>query len=214
MIRAVIFDFDGVIADTENLHFASYQEILEPKGLGFTYEEYAARYMAFDSFGCMHQRAEDLGHPADEATIRSWVEEKNQAYEGILATTTIPPLPGALEAVRLAASRGPVAVCTGAVLLDIAPLLNVYDLEDLLSAVVTADDVKVSKPDPESYALACSRLGMPAEDCLAIEDTPGGLQSARGAGCQTLGVTTTHTEDQLRPYADRVISTLAGFQLD
>lgn len=213
MIRAVIFDFDGVIADTENLHYASYQEILEPKGLGFTYEEYSDRYMAFDSFGCIHQRAKDLEHPADEPTIRSWVEEKNQAYESILATTTVPPLPGALDAIRLAASRVPVAVCTGAVLRDISPLLNAYDLKDLLTAVVTVDDVAVSKPDPESYALAASRLGIPPGNCLAIEDTPGGLRSARGAGCQTLGITTTHTAEQLAPYADRVISTLVGIDL-
>lgn len=211
MIKAVIFDFDGIIADTENLHFASYQEILEPKGLGFTYEEYSDNYMAFDALGCIRQRLTDEGRHADDATIRAWAHEKNLAYETILATTYVPALPGALDAISQAAVRGPVAICTGAVLMDIAPLLKAYQLETLVSAVVTADDVAISKPDPESYALACKRLAQNPADCLAIEDTPGGLRSARGAGCQTLGVTTTHTEAQLSPYADQVISTLEGW---
>jgi beta-phosphoglucomutase len=213
MIEAVIFDFDGVIADTEHLHYASYQKVLEPKGFGFSYDEYAARYMAYDSFGCLKQRMIDLDQPVEGEEIRRWVEQKNAEHERLIAQGDVSALPGAVDAILYAASRGPVAVCTGAVLSDIAPLLEKFALMGHLSTVVTADDVSVSKPDPESYALACSRLNQNPEDCLAIEDTPGGLQSAKGAGCQTLGVTTTHTREQLRPIADRVISSLVDFRL-
>jgi beta-phosphoglucomutase len=211
MIKAVIFDFDGVIADTEQLHFASYLEVLEPKGLGFTYQEYADRYMAYDSLGCLRKRAEDLDHPLDPATLRTWVTDKNAAYQRLLDSASVPPLPGAVEAVTLAAARGPVAVCTGAVLQDVEPLLRAFGLTALLNTVVTADDVQISKPDPESYVLACTRLGTPPSLCLAVEDTPGGLRSARDAGCQTLGITTTHRGEELSPHADRVFTSLLSF---
>jgi len=90
-------------------------------------------------------------------------------------------------------------------------LLERFGLAALFRAVVTADDVQISKPDPECYARAVELLGRPAEDCLAVEDTPGGLRAAAGAGCQTLGVTTTHKLQELAPYADRVIGSLREF---
>ena len=211
MIRAVLFDFDGIIADTEELHYQSYQVVLKEKGAEFSYDDYAARYMAFDSIGCFRQRAADLGMEVSDEDIRIWAEEKNSAYEKIIASQDVPPLPGAVEAVKLAASKGPVAVCTGAVLQDVEALLEKYGLTPLLSAIVTADDVTISKPDPESYALACKRVDQSPENCLAIEDTPGGLQSAKNAGCQTLGITTTHTQDQLRPFADRISASLVDW---
>jgi beta-phosphoglucomutase len=211
MIRAFIFDFDGILADTEELHYRSYLPVLEEKGLSFSYAEYGERYMAFDALGCYRQLAEDRGLVVGEAMLRQWVARKNEVFTSLVAQADVRPLPGAMEAVQLASSRGPTGVCTGAVLSDIDPLLDAFDIRSLLSAVVTADDVSVSKPDPESYALAAKRLGVDPKDCLAIEDTPGGLQSARGAGCQTLGVNTTHTEDDLYPHADRVIASLVDF---
>jgi len=213
MIEAVIFDFDGVIADTEDIHYASYQEILAPRGFGFSYGEYAERYMAFDSFGCLKQRMADLGRSVDEAELRRWVEEKNRAHERIIAHEDVSALPGAVDLVVRAADHGPVAVCTGAVLSDIAPLLVKFDLLRHLSAVVTAEDVVVSKPDPACYRLACREVDADPARCLAIEDTPGGLQAARGAGCRTLGVTTTHAREQLAPHADRVVDTLEDVAL-
>jgi beta-phosphoglucomutase len=213
MIRACIFDFDGILADTEELHYLSYQPALESRGMEFSYEEYNAHYMAFDAIGCFKQRAADCGIELSEETLREWAELKNRTYDDLITSRDIAPLPGAIDAVNLAASKGPVAVCTGAVLSDVESLLIAFKLRPLLSALVTADDVSISKPDPESYLLAASRLGVPAAECLAIEDTPGGLQSARGAGCKTLGVTTTHTAEDLAPYADRVIDSLIRFRI-
>ncbi len=210
-VRAVIFDFDGILADTEDLHYQSYLPVLEQAGMLFSYEEYAARYMAFDAVGCLRQRAKDTDTPYDDRILHEWSEHKNDVFEDLVRNAEVHPLPGALEAVRTAAGIGPAGICTGAVLRDIAPLLDRFELHPFLSTVVTADDVEISKPDPACYRLAAENVGIPPQECLAIEDTPGGLLAARGAGYTTLGVTTTHTADELTPYADRVRSSLVGF---
>lgn len=211
MIKACIFDFDGILADTENLHYRSYQKVLEPLGAGFSWETYHRDYIAFDSRQAFVAalKVADLKNPPEVSDL---VDRKILAYEALLENLDLPPLPGAVAAVRLAASCGPVALCTGAQRRDVAPLLASFGIAELFGAIVTADDVHISKPDPESYLLAASKLGMPPADCLAIEDTPGGLRSARGAGCQTLGVTTTHNTEQLAPFADQVIESLLDFK--
>ncbi len=211
MIRACIFDFDGILADTEALHYQSYQAVLEPLGAGFTWETYQQNYMAFDSrqaFVAALQKAGIENPPS----ISDLLERKMQAHESALANLNLSPLPGAVEAVQFAATRGPVALCTGAQPRDVIPLLQAFGILDLFQTIVTADDVRISKPDPESYQLAASTLGIPPENCLAIEDTPGGLRSARDAGCQTLGVTTTHTREQLSLLADHVHDSLVNFK--
>jgi len=212
-IRAVIFDFDGILADTEDLHYQSYLPVLESAGMLFSYEEYAERYMAFDAVGCLRQRALDTGVPFDAEVLHRWSEHKNDVFEDLIRNADVQPLPGALEAVKTAAAHGPAGICTGAVLRDIAPLLDRFELHPCLSTVVTADDVDISKPDPACYRLAAERVGIPPQECLAIEDTPGGLQAARGAGYMTMGVTTTHTEEELSPFADQVRASLVGFSL-
>lgn len=211
MIKACIFDFDGVLADTEALHYQSFQKVLEPLNAEFSWETYHADYIAFDSsqvFSAALQKAEIVNHP----NLQVLITQKIKAFEDALENTDVPPLPGAVKAVELAASRGPVALCTGAQRQDVTPLLKGFGLYDLFQAIVTAGDVKISKPDPESYTLAASILKTDPKNCLAIEDTPGGLISARNAGCQTLGVTTTHRREQLLPFADQVTDSLVEFQ--
>lgn len=211
MVKACIFDFDGVLADTEQLHYLSFQEVLKPLGAGFDWDHYVSEYIAFDSSQVFAAALKSAGIANSPFSIRQLIDQKIIAFADLLRTTQVPPLPGALEAVRFAHQRGPLALCTGAERKDVTPLLEAFGIIDLFQAIVTADDVQISKPDPECYALAASLVHTAPQDCLAIEDTPGGLRAARGAGCQTLGVTTTHTESQLRPHADRVVDSLLGF---
>lgn len=210
MINACIFDFDGIIADTEEIHYRSYQSVLAPLGAGFSWEVYCQNYMAFDSSQAFAAALKKAGI-THAPPVPELLERKMQAFEQALQNLDMSPLPGAQEALRLAASRGPIALCTGAQRRDVTPLLKGFGIAELFKTVVTADDVRISKPDPESYRLAATRLGIAPENCLAIEDTPGGLTSARGAGCQTLGVATTHSREQLLPFADQVIDSLRGF---
>lgn len=211
MIRAHIFDFDGILADSEPLHFASFQDILAPLGAGFSWETYVEEYMHFDSRGVFLRALSKRGETPSPDELKRLVADKGVSFLQRVAAAPPPPFPGALEALRLAASRGPIALCTAAEYADVDAILRGFGVRDLFTAVVTADDVTVSKPDPSCYRLAVQRLGCAAGDCLAIEDTPGGLRAARGAGCQTLGVAQTHSPEQLRPFADRVVDTMRDF---
>ncbi|MEX2607113.1 MAG: HAD family phosphatase [Kiritimatiellia bacterium] len=211
MIKACIFDFDGILADTEELHFQSFQKVLEPMGAGFDWDRYVKDYIAFDSSQVFAAALKAAGIEDTPVSLSGLIDQKVTAFADLLRAANVPPLPGALEAVRFAHQRGPLALCTGAERKDVTPLLEAFGIIDLFQTIVTADDVSISKPDPECYTLAASLLHTPPGECLAIEDTPGGLHAARGAGCQTLGVTTTHLESQLRPHADRVVDSLLGF---
>lgn len=210
MIRACIFDFDGVLADTEELHYHSYQKVLEPLGAGFSWDTYQREYMAFDSRQAFAAALRAAGVEA-APPVSELLERKMQAHELAVAQAELSPLPGAREALQFAADCGPLALCTGAQRRDVLPLLEAFGVRSLFSAIVTADDVRISKPDPESYRLAAEKLGMAPANCLAVEDTPGGLVSARGAGCRTLAICTTHSRGQLVSFADEVMDSLLSF---
>lgn len=208
-VRAVIFDFDGVIADTERLHWQAFCEVLAPLGASYSWEEYEQDYIGFDDRDAIRTALKRAGVDSAEDLLVSLLKAKADVFPKLAAG--VEPFPGAVEAVRTSAERGPVALCTGALRSDVEPLLRSFGLLDVFAAIVTAEDVPHSKPDPACYRLAVDALGMPAANCLAVEDTPYGLQAARSAGCQTLGVAQTHSREALEPFADRVISAMTDF---
>jgi len=207
-MRATLFDFDGTLANTEGLHFASFQAVLEPLGLGYSWEEHEATYMPYASEDVFRLRLGEL----TDARMRELCHAKNLAYLEKLEALEIPPFPGAVEAIRFAKSQGKIAICTGAVRSDVLPLLENFGVLDLFDAIVTADDVSRSKPDPASYALAAKEVGEEPRHCLAVEDTVGGLMSARGAGCACLAVAQTQPAERLSEYADLVLPDIRGFE--
>lgn len=205
----ILFDFDGVIADTEHLHYVALSQTLEPRGAGFTWEQYEVDFIGFDDRDAIRAAHQLAGIAFDESDMPALLLEKAGFFDRLVTKEAPPPLPGAVETVRAATELGPVALCTGAVRSDVLPLLEQFGLLPCFDAIVTAEDVAKSKPDPESYRLAAQSIGKAPSQCLAIEDTPGGLTSARAAGCHTVGVTTTHSEEQLAALADRVVDVLA-----
>lgn len=207
-VRAHIFDFDGILADTERLHWQAFQDVLTPLGAHYSWEEYCEDYIGFDDRDAFRTALNRAGIPLDEPSLTAHIASKAKAFVQRVQDADIPPFPGAVEAVRDAAAKGPIALCTGALPGDVLPLLKKFGIMELFQAIVTAADVPHSKPDPACYRMTVERLGIPAENCLAIEDTPYGLQAARGAGCQTLGVAQTHAAEELIPHADRVIASL------
>lgn len=219
MLSAVIFDFDGIIVDTEPLHYKAFQEVLIPLGLGYSWDEYLRHYIGYDDRDAFRVAFRAGGRELDEAELRELIAEKGRAFQRTIATGVV-PYPGVLELVRSVAGNLPLALCSGALPGDIQPVLVQLGIDDAFDTIVTAADVMASKPDPASYVLTVARLqaAFPERDivpahCLAIEDTPAGIASATGAGLKTLAVTNSYPEESLGS-ACRVVASLTGIDLE
>lgn len=219
MLSAVIFDFDGIIVDTEPLHYKAFQEVLVPLGLGYSWEEYISRYIGFDDRDAFREAYRVAGKALGDAELQDLIRSKAHSFQASVARS-VEPYPGAVELINDVSGKLPLALCSGALLTDILPILRQLDIEEAFDVVVTADDVHASKPDPASYALAVSRLHshFPQSDitpsgCLAIEDTPAGIASATGAGIKVLAVTNSYPEERLTK-AWRVVASLGGVSLE
>jgi beta-phosphoglucomutase len=218
MLDAVIFDFDGIIVDTEPLHYKAFQEILVPLGMGYSWEEYLERYMGFDDRDAFRESFSTAGRSLSAAELKTHMDGKAAAFLRIVSVG-VAPYPGVVELIRAISGTLPLALCSGALRSDIDPILAQLGLVGAFDTLVTADEVAASKPDPESYRLAVQRLQElfpgrinPAHS-LAVEDTPAGILSATGAGLRVLAVTNSYPEDRLTG-ACRVVASLAGVDLE
>jgi len=218
MLDAVIFDFDGIIVDTEPLHYKAFQEMLVPLGLGYSWEEYLERYLGFDDRDAFREAFRAAGRTLAAEELKSLMDGKARAFLRVVSAG-VPPYPGVVELVRSISGTLPLALCSGALRGDIDPVLAQLGLVGAFDTLVTADEVAASKPDPESYRLAVRRLQElypgridPARS-LAIEDTPAGILSAKGAGLRVLAVTNSYPEERLTG-ACRVVNSLAGVDLE
>jgi beta-phosphoglucomutase len=191
--QAVIFDFDGVIVDSEPAHYRAFQAVLEPRGLGYGWDRYVAHYIGFDDRDGFREAYRQGGRELDEAELEELIKAKHAAFEAEMAAG-LDPIAGAVDCVRRLAAALPLAVCSGALRREIAPTLERLGIADAFRTVVSADDVAHSKPDPASYRLAVAQLGgalgreLEPAACIAIEDTPTGVASARGAGLRVIGL--------------------------
>jgi beta-phosphoglucomutase len=218
MLDAVIFDFDGIIVDTEPLHYRAFQEVLVPLGLGYPWEDYLDRYLGFDDRDALREAFRSGGKALAEGYLHRLIIEKGEAFNRIIASG-VSPYPGVVDLINSLRGTVPLAICSGALPSDIEPILQQLGISGHFDVVVTAADVPASKPDPASYTLAAARLNHACPDrdispqsCLAIEDTPAGIASAKGAGLKVLAVTNSYPEEELIG-ADRAVSSLAGLDL-
>ena len=201
--EAVIFDFDGVIVDTEPLHYAAFQRVLEPLGLHFTWEEYVETYIGFDDRDAFRHAFSTQGTVLGQDELHRLIEQKAVFFTEVIRSG-VTSYPGVLDLIaHLHAQKFPLAICSGALRSDIDPILAMLGISDYFDVIVTADDVAVSKPDPECYQLAFRRLlssgrhRFSKETTMAIEDTPAGISSARSAGLQVCAVTNSYPAARL-----------------
>jgi HAD superfamily hydrolase (TIGR01509 family) len=200
MLRAVVFDFDGVIADSEPLHFRALREALRPAGVVIDEREYYSTYVAYDDRTCIRLALERHGRPYDAEGVTAVAERKAEVFDELLRR--IPFFPGVPELVEALAQDLPIAIASGARREEIEKILDGGGLRAHFRAIVGADDCDRTKPDPEPYLRAVALLardtpGLEPAECVAFEDTVAGIASARAAGLKVVGVATTYPADQL-----------------
>lgn len=212
MIRAVVFDFDGVLANSEPLHFRAFRDVLADDAIPLSEAAYYSRYLGFDDVGAFRAIAADTNTPLDASRLARWVAQKARRLEEIEQHVSV-LFPGARAAIERLAALGPIAIASGALRAEIERVLDREGLRRYFPVLVAAEDTPASKPDPAPYALAVtlleSRHGerLNAAECVAIEDSRWGLQSARAAGLRTIAITNSYPSEELRD-ADLVVDHL------
>ena len=198
MLRAVIFDFDGVITDTEALHLRAFNQVLARYNIEITTERYYENYLGMTDRECFE--AIDI----DAEQIEGLISRKNNIFEQLLQTPDliIESVPRFLQ--TLSDSDIPMAICSGALLHEIELILQQASLRSYFEVIVAADHVKKGKPSPEGFLLALQQLNstrkppiLPAE-CIVIEDSHWGLEAAIAAKMHTIAVTNSYAADQLQ----------------
>jgi beta-phosphoglucomutase-like phosphatase (HAD superfamily) len=212
-VAAVIFDFDGVLADTERLHLAAFRRVFLPRGWDLDEATYFERYLGCDDRGLVESFGRDRGLAIPAADVRTLVDAKGRAFAELVGTGQVMFASTAACVERLAA-RFPLAIASGALRDEIEAILLGAGLLAHFRTIVAADDVRETKPSPEPYATAASRLGVPPGACVAVEDSAPGLASARAAGMRTISITTTSPRHLLLAGSDRVIDDLAELTVD
>jgi beta-phosphoglucomutase len=210
-VIATLFDFDGVLVDSEPVHLAAFNDVLEAFGVAIDPRAYAERYLSLDDAGVFREvlTARDGRAPADR-DVRALVEAKSPRFlERFAAGFRV--FPGAAEVIGRRAARGPVGIVSGALGREIAFALDKMGVSGAVSFIVSAERTVVGKPDPAPYLLALEELRDlgHAAGAVVIEDSLGGIESAKGAGLRCIGVTHTYQADELEAAgADAVVADL------
>jgi HAD superfamily hydrolase (TIGR01509 family) len=223
MIRAILFDFNGVIIDDEPLQLKAYQELLQPEGVALTESDYYD-CLGMDDATFVRAAFARAGREVSDEQLRTLLDDKTEKHRELIEGE-LPLFPGVATFVKAAARVWQLGVVSMARRVEIDHVLGRAGLAGAFAAIVSAEDVSACKPDPACNLRALELLnerrrcaGQPtlaAADCLVIEDSPPGVESARAAGMRTLGVTNTVAEDRLRAAgADVVTASLADWTPD
>lgn len=218
MLKALIFDCDGVIADSEHLHFSLFQKVLAEVGVPLTQADYVEKYLAMDDRGCFDAVFKAQGKTLSEEERARLIAKKTALYQKTAAQNLV-ILPGVVEFVMAVSQKYPLAMASGALREEVLLMIEAAGIRHYFDAVVAAEDVKNGKPAPDAYLKALEELNkkhpgkniQPAE-CLVVEDSKHGLLSAHAAGMKVVAVTTTYPAEELAA-ADRVAPVLTALRL-
>lgn len=186
--RAVIFDFDGVIVHSEGSHLVAIREVAAGQGVEFSDETYFKEYVALADRDLLPRLWQDAGKEISPGLLQTLLAAKQKRYEELVDQGAVVAFAGSVELIRACAERVPIAICSAASRATINASIDALGVGECFATIVSADDVARSKPDPMPYRVASERLGFEPGECVAIEDTVGGMSSALGAGCKVVAV--------------------------
>ncbi len=223
MIKAIFFDFNGVIIDDETIQMKAYQEVLRGHDIDLT-EEWYFEALGMDDRTFVRAMFERAKKPLTDQVWQSVLAAKTDAHREAIQDQ-LPLFPGVLTFLKNASRHFSLGLVSMANKVEVGYVFQRANLTPLFSVIVTAEDASACKPDPMCYSTGLQKLNakrqrerllplLPAE-CLAIEDSPPGIQSARAAGMRTLGVTNTVSAEALRAAgADIVTASLADWNAE
>lgn len=213
MLKAIIFDFDGVIADTEPLHLKAFQLTLIDNGIVLSDEEYFANYLAYDDKTFFKELFKDRNFEHNESIISDFMNQKSKHFENVLKGNIL-ILEGVPEFISQIRDKYPLSIGSGALRSEIVEILKYAGLIEHFDIIVSADDVVACKPDPELYIKVLNELNdksvsdkILARECLVIEDSTSGITAAHSAGMKCLAITNSYGESELSE-ADLITNSL------
>jgi beta-phosphoglucomutase len=211
-ISAIVFDFDGVLADSEPLHLATYQEVLSAFDVTLSRADYYANFLGYSDADVFRLLWARHGWTLDDEQIAALIAQKSLIFDEAIASGSV-LYPGAPDCVERLARAFPLGIASGALRHEIEMVLAGARLAHHFRFIVGAGDTAHSKPAPDPYLRGAERHGVPASACVAIEDSRWGIQSAKTAGMKCVGITHTYPASELTA-ADAVIASLDDFTED
>ena len=209
-IKAILFDFDGVIANTLTYHVQAWQQV---------FDKYEVEIIPEDVFLLEGRMAEDLckrlaekkGLSLDHTTIKQITKQKRAIYNQITKATVYPSIKILLEYLKRISLKK--ALVTGSIIKNILPVVGKDFLENF-DVIITSDQVTHTKPDPEPYLTAAEKLAVKPDECLVIENAPSGITAAKHAGMFCIAVKTTIQNEQYLKDADLIVEDISNLPID
>jgi len=218
MLRAVIFDFDGVITDSEILHLRAFNEVLADYRIEITTKDYYKDYLGLTDFDCFESLISEGRLKISAGEIENLVEHKNQIFEK-LAKGEGRIIEGVRDFLQMLKQNDiPMTICSGALLVEIELILEEAQLRSFFDVIVSAECVKKGKPNPEGFLLALQKMNKKrqspvlADQCIVIEDSHWGLEAAKAAGMHTIAITNSYDAEQLA-MAEKIITRLSELNM-
>ncbi|MDY7094552.1 MAG: HAD family phosphatase [Acidobacteriota bacterium] len=219
MLRAILFDFNGVLVDDEPLHFELFRKVLAEEDIELSEEDYYREYVGYDDRACFQAILEAHGRPAELPQMMRLITRKSMYYQQVIQEQGYPFFPGAEDLIRNCSDAGlMLGVVSGALREEVEGALRQAGLLDRFKILVPADDVQASKPDPEGYQRGLQGLNslpplpdrlIHPHEVLVLEDTPAGLEAASVLGMVTVGVAHTYPAEALK-LAGKVVEGIEG----